>query len=126
LFARFVREVPKGPPDWRNLEAARDHIEYPNYPTLGIAELRDLLAVTRAALPEVRKPVLLIHSKVDEGVPPVNMDRIFDNLGASDKQMLWVENSGHVIVREPEREQVFQAIEGFISRITNQSTAEER
>jgi carboxylesterase len=126
LLAKIKPEVPKGPPDWRNLEAGRDHIDYPNYPTLGIAEMRDLLAEMRRVLPLVQAPTLLIHSRADEGVLPVNMQRIFDHLGSQDKQMLWVENSGHVVVREPERERIFEAIEEFISRVNSRQALETR
>jgi carboxylesterase len=109
--------VAKGPPDWRNLEAASDHIDYPNYPTRAIAELRDSVAEARAALPNIHIPVLLAHSRVDESVSPENAQYIYDNIGSLDKEILWVENSGHVIIREPERMHVFQRVDHFIRRI---------
>jgi esterase/lipase len=31
--------------------------------------------------------------------------------------MMWVEKSGHVIPREPERFRVFQAVQSFIERV---------
>jgi esterase/lipase len=34
------------------------------------------------------------------------------------KQLVWVENSGHVIPREPDRFLVFKAIDDFIKRVT--------
>ena len=121
---RFVRpisavmpRVDKGAPDWRNPDAARDHVDYPYYPTRSVGELNSLLAEMRAALPSVRVPVLLVHSRQDTGVPPANMENIYARLGSSDKTMLWVENSGHVIIREPEREKIFEAALQFITRV---------
>lgn len=120
-FAKYlgwiIPSVSKGPPDWRNPEAASDHIDYPYYPTRAIAELRDLVLETRKALPKVHVPVLLVHSKEDESVPPENMQQIYSYLGSADKQLLWVENCGHVIIREPERLQIFEAIDDFIHRL---------
>jgi carboxylesterase len=110
-------KMPKGPPDWHDLEAAKDHIDYPYYPTRAIAELRDLLNEMRAALPKVSVPVLLIHSRQDPGVLPHNAEQILAQLGSQDKHLLWVENSGHVITREPEKQVVFKAAEDFIRRI---------
>lgn len=121
LFYRFVPRVPKGPPDWRNPQAARDHVEYPDYPTRAILELRDLLVQMHRSLPAVSAPVLLVHSRLDGGVAPQNMQRIYEALGASDKQMLWVENSGHVIPREPERQRVFEAANAFMQRVSDLS-----
>lgn len=109
--------VPKGPSDWRNLEAARDHVDYPAYPARAIAELRDLLAAMRAALPEVRTPVLLVHSRDDAGIDPRNMQLIYDHLGSRDKEMFFVQDCGHVVTREPERDRIFQETERFIRRV---------
>ena len=116
LLSLIQPEVAKGPPDWRNPDAAQDHIDYPAYPTRSIAELRDLLAVMRSLLSEVRVPTLLIHSREDTGVLPENMESIYRHLGGSNKQKLYVENSGHVIIREPERQIIFQAVTAFMDR----------
>ena len=112
--------VPKGPPDWRNLEAAREHIDYPYYPTRAIAELRDLLAEMRRLLPEVEAPTFLVHSRQDLGggsFDPDSMQKIYDRLGTKDKRMLWVDDCGHVITCEPKKELVFQAAVDFMDRV---------
>ncbi len=116
LFKYVMPRIPKTPANWFDPEAARTHIEYPHHLTAAVAELKDLLEVMRDGLPAVRAPALLIHSRQDLDVPPENMQRIFDRLGSSDKQMLWVEHSSHNIVRDAERETVFQAAYEFIQR----------
>ncbi|MEA4906099.1 MAG: alpha/beta fold hydrolase [Chloroflexi bacterium] len=113
-------EVGKGPADWHNPEAAKDHVAYPVYPTAGVAQLAQLLKTMRACLPEVRIPALLFHSHADQGVAPENMERIYAHLGSADKHKHWLENSGHVMTREPERELVFQMATQFIRRVSNQ------
>lgn len=118
LFQWIIPRLAKGAPDWRNLEAARDHVDYPAYPIRAVLELRDLLAAMRASLPKVLAPVLLAHSRQDTGVPPQNVQQIYDSLGTADKHIFWVENSGHVITREPERQRVFEAARDFIKRVT--------
>ena len=110
--------VPKGPPDWRNPEAALDHVDYPYYPTRSILQLRDLLAEMRLALPQVNVPALLVHSRQDASILPANMEKIYAELGSPDKRMLWVENCGHVVTREPERMQVFRESLQFIQRLS--------
>jgi len=119
LLSGIVPKVGKGPADWHNLEAAKDHVEYPYLPTKGIIQLHDLLSEMRAALPSVTAPVLLIHSREDESVPPQNADLIFARLGSQDKHILWVENSGHVIPREPDRHLAFKAADEFVQRVIN-------
>jgi carboxylesterase len=60
---------------------------------------------------------MLVHSKNDTYVPPESMEKIYAELGSPDKQMMWVEGSGHVIPREPPRERVFQAATDFIRSV---------
>lgn len=117
-FAQYLHiiqpSVPKGPPDWHNPEAAAEHVEYPIYPTRAIAELRDLLIEMRTNLAKIQVPVLLVHSRVDQSVPRSNAEQIYSRLPSEDKTLLWVENSGHMITCEPDRQQVFVAAESFI------------
>ena len=66
-------------------------------------------------LPEVHTPALLMHSRHDQTVDPATMPRIFERLGAQDKQMIWLENSGHVVTVDYDRQLVYAAVEGFIA-----------
>jgi carboxylesterase len=122
LLSKVRPYMPKGrfPPGygWVDKQAWKDHISYPLNPVRSIMELNKLLAEMRAALPEVRVPVLLIHSKADGYVPLVNMERIHGALkNAAEKSMLTVERSGHVATRDAARHEVFAAAADFIGRL---------
>jgi carboxylesterase len=121
ILSGLMPKVKKGPADWHNPEAEIDHVEYPYFPTRGIIQLRDLLSEMRSALPAVQVPVLLIHSRQDTGVVPHNAEQILAELGSQDKQLFWVENSGHVIPREPDRHLVFKTADEFIQRVQSSS-----
>jgi carboxylesterase len=118
LLSWFKPEISKGPPDWHNLAAEKDHISYPAYSTRGMAELNDLLSEMRSCLHEIKVPVLLFHSCQDKGVPGENMQKIFNDLCTIQKEMVWLENSGHIIPREPDRYLVFKKTHEFINQIT--------
>lgn len=117
-FLRLIQwikpTISKGPPDFHNPEAARERVAYPVYPTHSLAELRDLLAEMRAALPRVSAPVLLVNSRQDTTVPVKQMETIYELLGSADKSTLLVEDSGHIIPREPARQVVFEAAVKFM------------
>ncbi len=121
----FIKLMPKDNQapgaDWFDKESFLEHRSYPMNPVRSIAELSLLMAEMRAALPSVEVPVFLVHSKNDNYVIKDSMQWIYDKLGTTDKQMLWVEGSGHVIPREPVREQVFKEATDFIVRVTNNS-----
>lgn len=114
LLSPFIRWIKQGPDDFHNKAAAADHVCYPYFPVKSIIELGEVLGEMRKCLPKVTVPVLVIHSRRDAGVPAQNAEEIFSALGSQQKQILWLENSGHVIPREPDREIAFKAIGDFI------------
>jgi carboxylesterase len=125
LLSRIWPYMPKtrAAPDsgWFDKQAWKDHVSYPQNPVRSIAELNALLAEMRLALPDVRVPVLLIHSEQDRYVVRENMERIYSGLtNAAEKTKLLVKNSGHVVTRDAAREQVFDATTAFIRRLEAQ------
>jgi carboxylesterase len=117
----FIRRVSKGTPDWHNPDAAKDHVDYPYYPTSAILELKKLIDVMRSELAEVKAPVLFVQSRQDHGIPAESLDTLFRSISSTDKTSFWVENSGHVVIREPEREAIFAEVKRFLIRITANS-----
>jgi len=90
LIARTILYMPKGDntpgAGWFDKEAWKDHISYPQNPVRSIGQLNTLLGEMRLALPQLRVPVLLIHSREDDYVLPGNMELIFaDLVNALDK-----------------------------------------
>jgi carboxylesterase len=121
-IAKMIPYMPKssGEPGsgWFDKQAWQDHVSYPQNPVRSIGQLNKLLIAMRAALPEVRVPVLLMHSKDDDYVVPENIDLIYDDLvNAPDKSRLYITGSGHVVPRDAARQQAFQAALEFFHRI---------
>ncbi len=124
LISWFVKYQPKTDEEpgsgWFDQTAWQEHVSYPQNPVRSAAELKKLILAMRAALPEVRVPVLLMHSKDETYVAPEDMQELYAGLiNASDKTKLYVTGSGHVLTRDASREQVFKAAADFIQRIVN-------
>lgn len=115
----IIPYLPKGKSDWHDRDAAKGHLSYEKYPTRAIIQLNYLLQEMRASLPKVTAPALLMHAKGDLGVSPENMRRIYQALGTAEgnKEMVWLENSGHVVIRDFEKMTVFKEILKFVQRI---------
>lgn len=109
----------KGDPaaGWFDHEAYTQHVSYPQNPVRSGIELKKLLREMRAALPAVAVPTLLMHSRNDTYVPPVNMENLFADLGARDKTKCYVTQAGHVITRDTARQEVFETAGAFLLRI---------
>lgn len=118
LLHWFMPKVSKGESDFRNKAAERIHVDYPYYPTRSIIQLVDLVREMHDSIPRIKVPILLAQSHGDHGIPHDSMDTIYNSLKTKDKTKLWVEDSGHVVIREPDREIVFKASVDFIRRIS--------
>jgi carboxylesterase len=117
----FIRYRPKTnePPGsgWFDKTAYEDHVAYPQNPVRSAAELKKLIVAMYSALPQVRVPVLLMHSEDDRYVLPKNLDQLYDALiNAPDKTKLRFSGSGHVLSRDASREQVFKSALEFMQR----------
>ena len=120
----FVKYMPKSKDkpgaNWFDQDAWRMQVSYPENPLRSVAELRRLLDEMRAVLPDLNVPTLLIHSRNDNYVPRDSMDNIYAAIASTDKEKMWVTESGHVIPREPAKAEVFPKIAEFVRRITKE------
>jgi carboxylesterase len=113
----LIPRVGKGPPDWVDSSAARDHLDYPGYPTRAVAELNALVHHTRDRLPRLRAPVLIVHSRTDRTVPPEAAEALFESLPANRREFFWVERSGHVVTEDAERRRVWRACAEWVHSV---------
>jgi len=125
-ISRFKPFLPKGQEpagsSWFDKEAWKDHVSYPLNPVRSISELNKLLQAMQSALPKVKVPVLLIHSRDDQYVLPENLELIDAALvNASDKTKLYITGSGHVVTRDAARLQVFQSAVEFIQNVESKA-----
>jgi carboxylesterase len=117
LLTLFWRFNPKGPGDWHDSQAQGSHLEYPQISVRGAAEVYEMLLEARRALPLIRCPVLIVQSRQDASVRWQDAELIWQRVGSGDKQMLCLDNSGHVVTRDAERKRVFEATAAFVGRV---------
>jgi carboxylesterase len=119
-ISKFAPYMPKSSEEpgasWFDKEAFKDHISYPQNPTHAVGELNKLIGVMQASLTAIKAPILLVHSRDDHYVFEESMPQIYKQIGSTQKQMLWIEGSGHVLTRDARRETVFKAAADFILR----------
>lgn len=73
------------------------------YGAMTASALRALRATARrgmSALAAVRSPTLIIQSRADNRVAAKDTQRAYESLGASDKELEWIEGAGHVITSD--------------------------
>lgn len=122
-FWRLLPFVSKGESDWQDPDQTEEHFSYDMYPTRAVYELTKLLGEMQEVLPQIQVPILLMHSKDDLTVPPENMVQLYEHLGTPDdqKDMVYVEESGHVLTRDQKKEIVFEHVSQFINKVSSTS-----
>ena len=76
----------------------------------------ELIDNVKELLPQVTKPILLIQSKIEHTVKPESAEYVYENVSSVDKSLHWLEESGHIITLDIEKEQVFNLIGDFLAK----------
>lgn len=116
LLHRVVRHLPKTPAI-RDADARARHPGYDRMPLPAVNQLLRLAAEVRAALPRISAPVSLIFSRLDPTVPVRNAELLMRELPPGDRELHWLESSGHVLPVDFERALVAQRVVEFLSRL---------
>ena len=103
--------------DYKDQQAYRDHVSYEVFPIRSVPEVGDLLKLLREQLPRLHAPVLLMHAVEDRGVSPDNARSLYARVGSSEKELVWIHDSGHVITVEPARRRVYELATSFVDRV---------
>ena len=102
-------------PDISLKEAKKNTASYHKYPVKSIDEFLSLLNFAKESLPNIKTPLLLIHSKNDHTVTYHNMDYIYGQVSSAIKKKITLKNSYHIISLDSERATVFEAVEDFLA-----------
>lgn len=122
-LGNLLRYVPKPKVnDYKDQQAYRDHLSYDVFPLRSVPEVGGLLELLRRQLPMLRAPLLLLHAVEDRGVSPEHARSIYAQVGSSDKELVWIENSGHVLTVEPSRRRVYDLAAEFIDRVLEKAS----
>jgi carboxylesterase len=79
-------------------------LAYPVVPVPAVRHIYALMGVTRELLPRVSCPALIFQSRDDHVVVPGNASYILEHICASDKRLVWLENSYHVATLDNDKE----------------------
>jgi carboxylesterase len=109
----------KGKSDWHDPEIEKDHIDYPYFPTRSVLQLQQLLTTLRREVPNVKAPAFFGQSHNDHSIPPASMDFLSSQVSSTLIEKIWVEDSGHVIIKDLEREKVFAAALKFLKNVNS-------
>jgi len=109
----------KGPSNLLDGEALAARVSYSHTPTRSSEQLVRFLRHLWHELPDIKAPVLLMHSVQDQTADPRSMPEVYGRLGCHDKEMIWLHNSGHIVTEDHDRQLVYDRTWRFLQRYSD-------
>ena len=85
-------------------------------PSASVSELVRLQQRTRALLGRIQAPILIAHGVLDATVPPGDAQEIAAEVASSERELLWLSNSGHVVPVDYDGPELARATVDFLTR----------
>jgi carboxylesterase len=95
----------------------RDEVCYDRISLRTVEQLMALGKAARADLPKIEVPALVVQSRTDHVVPPDTADAIYDGIASTDKELVRLENSYHVISMDYDAGIVAERCVRFMRRV---------
>ncbi|GCE05517.1 alpha/beta hydrolase [Dictyobacter aurantiacus] len=118
VVKRFTPWLPTLREDVRDKEARRRYARgvYRHTPMAPVESMLQYLPLLRAELPNVTAPILIMTAIHDHVVPARDGRTIYRLIGSQEKQLVTFHRSYHVIMKDHDREEVFERTLAFIQR----------
>lgn len=117
VILKYLLPTLAKPPDYfADPAAERLMWSYPVYPVAAAHETMKLISEVKRVLPEVACPLLILYSRGDPTIHPQSAQLVYDRVRATDKAIIALQASGHVITIDCEWRQVAAETYRFIQQ----------
>ncbi len=114
----FVPHVPRFSPPIRDREARHLFAREERFRTFNLAatlSALNLIQQLKPRLSEVAVPTLILQGRRDSVVEPRGAQAIFDAIGTSNRSLIWLDRSDHLMVVDHDRAEVLERVQTFLS-----------
>ena len=122
-FFKYNSMGPIGDDDLGDPQATERIWCYDKTPLWGAGEVYLLQRKVRRALPQLLQPILIFQGRLDATVHPQAADELYDAVASKDRTMVWLENSGHNLLIDGERESVWAQSYDWMMGLSGGETA---
>jgi carboxylesterase len=99
----------------RDPAARAKNVGYGAYSRRLLFELWRLTGMARASLSRVVSPTLIVQSRTDPRIANNVAERAYAALGTTEKKLVWIENTGHIITVDYGHEKVFEEVRAWLT-----------
>jgi carboxylesterase len=96
----------------------QDEIGYDRLPVKAVVSLMDFWKITKADLPKVTQPLVVLHSAVDHLIDPSNSAYILANVSSTDVEEVVLQDSFHVATLDYDAELIVRDSIAFVRRLS--------
>lgn len=82
-----------------------------------LTEVQKMIAHTSDEIEDIHTPTLVLQGKLDDDLYQQSAPFIYDTVETDEKELIWYQNSGHIITLGKEREKVFQDTAEFLDTL---------
>jgi len=113
IFTPNVRRIERGIA--KNPAVAEKLPSFDRFPVNSLITLADMTSHLKKHLNEVDEPILILQSTWDNRASPYSAEYLYNNIASKEKKIVYLNNSGHVITIDHDKEKVFSEILNFIN-----------
>ncbi len=114
LAKYFIKKLSKIGEDVVDPETASRLWSYPAVPVAAVHEVLKLQRIVRRELGEINQPILIFQGRQDRTVSLKGAPLLYHGVWSQDKELVWLENSGHCLSVDAEREAVWAKTHAWI------------
>ena len=111
-FIKYTEWAPEERPE----EEIKYLLGYSKIPLSSIQELNRLQKVTRKDLKKIEQPLLIVHAIHDNAIHENSIKLLETSVSSKQIQKLYLNNCGHNITVESEKNEVFQEVISFLAK----------
>ncbi|MDX1918489.1 MAG: alpha/beta fold hydrolase [Candidatus Caenarcaniphilales bacterium] len=119
-IGRLIEHVPRRKLPIRDQIKLVEAEQVSHFHTFNLSAVRsalELIELSRLKLPLIHAPTLVLQSRRDQVVDPKGAEFFFRHLSSCEKKLIWFEDSDHVLTLDHERDQVYQRVLEFLSKV---------
>jgi carboxylesterase len=112
VYRMFHRYAPKRR---RRLDVSPEYyVGYDRTPLRSLSSLLELIQNVKHRLAQLQTPLLVVQSRAEHTVRPESADYIYQHAGSREKELFWLQKSGHIVTLDAEKEIVFKKVAAFL------------
>lgn len=100
-----------------NEQIQKELVELEKLPRGAIDEIQKMIQHTSDEIEEIDAPTLVLQGKLDDSLYQESAPYIYDTVETDEKEIIWYQNSGHIITLGKERDKVYEDTLKFLDEL---------